>query len=164
MQVKKISTTPNPNFRAQISRDENIISAFEYARKLVDTNKPSKLKEVEKFCYGVRNILEYKPNEQLNLKFDKTIYSHITVKGVEPMFVYDACEANVSNDTFSKHYSERASHPKHQIIASAKLCFDSLKNFGMELVEGVFKGNKATSGEINKELALLSECVLGKTV
>ena len=162
MQINRISTIPQSdraNFKANIPKNANVVSAFEYAQKLLETNRPSKLREVDSFCSSVRGILEYKPAEILNMNFGKTTYTHSVGKESEPLFVYYTCEAKLSDGTPPRFFGERATHPKHQKIAPAKLCFDVLKNVGKELLENL--PVKRTSQEIKTELVELKTVILG---
>ena len=158
MKISNIAPNILPNFNARIPKDTNVVSAFEYAQNLLATNEPKKLKEVGEFCTSVKNILGYKPTEELNLAFEKTSYSRNTNKGLEFLFVYYACDANISNDSVSGHFGARVSNQYHQKIFPAKLCFDVLKALGKEI--GTPKENPFR-GDLGAELEGLKLLVLG---
>lgn len=134
MRINNISILPNNNsFKAQIPKDKNVAAAFSYAQSLLDTQKPSKIKDVKSFCNSIKNLSEYKPLEDIKIELNRTIYSNLTKNSLAIAFIYNHCRATISNDSTESTLGVRVTDTNNEAISVAQLHFDILKNLGAKI-------------------------------
>ena len=161
MKINSVSHYSSRNnsktFNARIPKSNEVVQAFGVADKYLVSGRRSDCKKVGEFCTAIRNILEYKPNEDVIFNCNRTLYRSSLGAKSNHLFTYYYCNINVCDNEITM--GTRVCEPKVEELERAKLCFDALKVFGSKIAEN-FSEQQNNFCDLKSELQSLKNTIL----